>query len=475
MNKDESVALQQKVLLLREEGKYKECIQESFHLLKWGTEWKDYKAILTAHVASVASYYSIGAMEEAFALISEYEEVCLEHGDDVDRMKLYNILFLLYEYTKEYDKAKETLKQTIELGLKVEKFNIVSNAYSNLSHVFLEEKNFQEALDSAILGLKMAERSLPERPILNLRVMLNLAQSYIGLMDLDRAYAYLQEMITNPVLDNFMREKAHCLMLQGSWYENSERYREAFESLSQAKAIVEGYKDAYLLKTIQEERCKLCDLMGDYQLGYRVQKEYIQLLNEINESQLAQAAIKLEVKHSLSMLKKKATTDYLTGLHNRSHLETTANEWLGTAAMNYTDVTCMVLDIDYFKDINDNHGHLFGDEVIKKVGALCHETMGEMGFIGRYGGDEFVILVKEPIQRGKEMANQLKEALTNADLQKEDSPFPVTVSIGVADNDSGTVKTFEEHFHLADLGLYEAKKNGRNQICVRSESVLCVH
>ena len=111
--------------------------------------------------------------------------------------------------------------------------------------------------------------------------------------------------------------------------------------------------------------------MNDIPLGYVVQKEYITLLNEISDREIAMLAQKLEIKHSIATIEKKANTDYLTGLYNRSFIENTTNEWLKQASIKNESIVCIAFDIDNFKSINDEYGHLFGDEVIKQVSSVC--------------------------------------------------------------------------------------------------------
>lgn len=469
MEKEDLKILQQKVTLLRAEGKYKETIEAGYNLLTFGTELNDYKSILTAHINNAASFYCIGAIEEAFHSIEAYDEVCSIYGDEADALNLYNVLFLLYDYKKDYVKAKETLLKTIELGKKLEKFNIVSNGYSNYSHVCLVEGKYVEALEMAKKGLEMAKLHKPESRILELRVTLNMAQAHIELGNNVAAELLKDEIMNDPILDSYIREKSQSYILQGHWLSKQGLYKEAFDSFTYAKELVESYSDVYLLKTIQEERNNICELMNDIQLGYTVQKEYISLLTEINNRELALAALKLDVKHNLSTLEKKANNDYLTGLYNRNYLETATNEWLRQASETGESVVCIVFDIDYFKSINDEHGHLFGDEVIKRIGQACSFIIGENEIIGRYGGDEFVIVLKDStIQRGKEKAEQVEETIKNTEINKDGRSISLTSSIGVADSSNGTIVSFNELFQAADRGLYIAKRNGKNQIVVMS-------
>lgn len=459
--------LQQKVSLLRAEGKYKETIEACYVLLEQGLKLNDYKSILTAHINNAASFYCIGDIEEAFNSIEAHNEVCNKHGDEINWLNSYNILFLLYEFNKNFEKAKKTLEKTIELAKKLKKYNIISNAYSNLSHVYIDEGNYTNALEMAKFGLEMAKLHKPETPILKLRVKLNLAKSYIGLEDLNASKALIDEMITAPFLESFVREKSQCYDLQGFWYMKQHLYAEAFESFTYAKHLVEGYNDVNLLKTIQEERCKLCELMNDVHLGYIVQKEYIALLKEISNREISLAALKLDIKHSISAIEAKINVDYLTGIYNRNYLEKTVDLWLEQAIVGNQNIVCLALDIDNFKAINDEFGHLFGDEVIKKVSQSCSNIIGENELIGRYGGDEFIVVLNgSSLEVGKEKAKQIEENIRNLKIINNGKSIPIQVSIGAADNSSGTVSSFQDLFHLADVALYKAKRSGKNQIFV---------
>ena len=305
METDDLFSLQKKATNLRAEGKYIETIEVCYRLLEKGIAVNDYKSILTAHINNAASYYCIGEIEEAFTSIGAYEEICRLHGDETDQLNSNNVLFLLYDYTKEFEKAKYTLEKSIELGKKLGRYNIISNAYSNYSHVCFIEKNYTEALHMAKTGLEMAELHEPESPILKLRVKLNIASAYIGLENITASKSLIDEMIHDPNLNSFIRERAQCHILKSRWYSKQGLYKEAFESLTFSKELVEIYDDVYLLRTIQEERCELCELMNDIPLGYTVQKEYIVLLNEISTREIAKKAQILRLNIVSVQLKRK--------------------------------------------------------------------------------------------------------------------------------------------------------------------------
>ncbi|MBU3188354.1 GGDEF domain-containing protein [Clostridium bowmanii] len=466
MVKEELVILQKKVGMLRVEGKYKEAIENCYELIENGKQLKDYKALLVAYMNLAASYYCIGDMEATFNSIESHKQICDKHGDAEDILGSYNVLFLLYDYNKDLDMAKKTLDKSIALGKKLNKYNIISNAYANYSHIYQLEEDYEQALEMANMGLEMAKLHKPVTPILELRVKLNIAKALIELGNFEVSKSLIEEMINDSILDSFIREKTQCYHLQGVFYYKQQLYVKAFESFSQSKILVESYKDLYLLKDIQKQRSKLAELMGDINLAYNIQKEYIALLSDISKSELELVAIKLQIKHSMTLMEKKANTDYLTGIYNRSYMETTVNGFLKQAHKDNERIICMVFDLDGFKSINDEYGHLFGDEVIKQVSEACSSMLRENDIFARFGGDEFVIILKGmTLENGEKKAEQILNIVRNLNILNDGKRIPITISIGITDNLTCAAMYFNELFNVADLRLYKAKNSGRNCVC----------
>ena len=308
-------------LQLRIEGRYKELIEHCHVLLEKGLKQNDTKAILCAYIHFATAYYSIGAIEEAFGSIDVYLEYCSQHGDEVDQLNGLNILVVLYDYNKEYDKAKQTITYSIELGMRLGHWNMVCNAYSNYSHICAVEGDFREALQAGIQGLEMAERLETRMPILEFRVKLNIANAYVGLRDIVHAGELVNEMLPDSLLQHHKREKAHCYDLYGRFLVVCQEFEAAMNAFDTAKEVARDIQDLLVLKDVLEQQCSLCELIEDRHTGYVVQQEYIEVLKVLQEQELALTALKLEVKHDLSSIKRNAKTNYLTNLFNRRHLE----------------------------------------------------------------------------------------------------------------------------------------------------------
>ncbi len=156
-----------------------------------------------------------------------------------------------------------------------------------------------------------------------------------------------------------------------------------------------------------------------------------------------------------------ATTDKLTGCHNRHSLMEYATKFISQAIRHQFAASLMVIDLDHFKQINDTHGHAVGDIVLQEVGKLLNNSFREGDMVARFGGEEFVVLLDHTsLQQGLGVAEKLRQKIEDLQPHK----LQVTASIGIASLEPGMNMNFETLFHGADLGVYKAKKNGRNQV-----------
>ena len=159
-----------------------------------------------------------------------------------------------------------------------------------------------------------------------------------------------------------------------------------------------------------------------------------------------------------------ARRDALTGLNNRAALHETLERELSLAQRHEHRLSLVVLDIDHFKQVNDRHGHLAGDTVLRHVGRLIRECTRETDVSFRYGGEEFVILLNETPADGAEVvAQRLRETLARTPVVLESGEtLGVTASFGVAELAGET--SAQQLFERADAAMYRAKQAGRNRV-----------
>jgi diguanylate cyclase (GGDEF)-like protein len=170
-----------------------------------------------------------------------------------------------------------------------------------------------------------------------------------------------------------------------------------------------------------------------------------------------------KVKQRTRELTLAAITDDLTKAYNRRHFMDIASRELARARRHKLSLSIILLDADNFKEINDNYGHLYGDEVLKQISAICQGMMRSHDIFARYGGEEFIILLPETrIQSAHLVAERIRKTIENTRLKPDKIH---TVSLGI----TALKKSDSELDQLlarADRALYDAKKGGKN--CVKS-------
>ena len=172
-------------------------------------------------------------------------------------------------------------------------------------------------------------------------------------------------------------------------------------------------------------------------------------------------------KEMIQELNNMANYDYLTQVYNRRRLMEEAEKELVRAKTYGSYISVLMIDIDHFKKINDKYGHLAGDKVIKMVIKACKDNLRIPDVIGRYGGEEFIIILPNTDKKNAtNIAEYIREYVHDLKIEFNEEKIMVTVSIGVVcaiiKNDTISI---EKMIYEADKGLYYAKNHGRNQMC----------
>ncbi|MCM5681086.1 GGDEF domain-containing protein [Schlegelella sp. S2-27] len=177
-------------------------------------------------------------------------------------------------------------------------------------------------------------------------------------------------------------------------------------------------------------------------------------------------AIELRLRNEelISKLEHQARLDGLTGVANRSHLLATGNAEIRRASRFGHAMALLMLDIDHFKEINDTHGHLVGDRVLKAVSDACALAVRHCDCLGRLGGEEFAVILPETdLPSALAAAERLRETVAALQLHHREFPLKTTVSIGVAMLQAPG-EPLAQLLHRADVAMYRAKNSGRNRV-----------
>jgi len=174
-----------------------------------------------------------------------------------------------------------------------------------------------------------------------------------------------------------------------------------------------------------------------------------------------------EIDHVHQELEHSAITDSLTRLYNRRHLQDIFPRLMGQAQREHLFLAGILLDLDHFKQINDRHGHLAGDQCLTHLSQLLREISRTNDYVFRIGGEEFLVLsINDTLQASELLAEKIRRSLEQHPATIKDTIIPITTSIGIGhvDNALDPDAALTSLLYYADKALYQAKAGGRNQV-----------
>ncbi|HWA71728.1 MAG TPA: GGDEF domain-containing protein [Polyangiaceae bacterium] len=209
---------------------------------------------------------------------------------------------------------------------------------------------------------------------------------------------------------------------------------------------------------IRKEAESVASLVSEV-MGRRKQRE---------AEQLAILGEKIQkLRDELQVAREQAALDPLTQLHNRASLDSHLDRVSDLAFLLNSSPCMLMIDVDHFKKINDQHGHQTGDDVLRRIAdALVRQFLRREDFVARYGGEEFVVVIPDStLQNAKKRADRVREAVGELQIATPSGgPLNVTISVGISSLAEGD--TGKSWLARADAALYEAKASGRNTVHV---------
>ena len=172
-----------------------------------------------------------------------------------------------------------------------------------------------------------------------------------------------------------------------------------------------------------------------------------------------------EISFEINKMNKLIVTDDLTQCFNRRYIKERLPIDMRLAKRNKSNLSIAILDIDYFKLINDNYGHLVGDYILKEIVNLINNIIRvDLDWIARYGGEEFLLVFNNTSKEtAVKLANRIRNIISDNIFKYDENEIKITVSVGIATMEE-EIESMEKFIDIADKNLYNAKKNGRNLV-----------
>lgn len=285
-----------------------------------------------------------------------------------------------------------------------------------------------DKLFSENAGLKQVNRNLQDA-LEKIIALYDITKQICKSLEADKIFDYFREEIDKYV------EVSDCKFLQGN-------------------ADLSPYKE-YTILPIRIQRNPIGYLVADGLSEQDKGKFYI----------LSQQFI-LGIKRAIlyQNVQELAITDSLTGIFNRRYYLERFNEEIERSKRLGYVFSCLMVDIDYFKDYNDRYGHLVGDAILRKVSETIKENIRQIDLMGRYGGEEFSIILSETDKEAAKLAaERIRQAIEYKSMRVYDEELKITISIGISifPHDGKDADTLIDY---ADSALYRAKETGRNRV-----------
>ncbi|ODV55692.1 tetratricopeptide repeat-containing diguanylate cyclase [Lysinibacillus fusiformis] len=458
--------LNKTIMEMRIKGYLTDALKLADQGLLVALEDNNYAYVLDLYYQKILVHHSLGDTLAIVSLIFDYEAICEKYGTSKDLMQYYLVMSLIYDMVGIREKTAEMTKKSIAYAQELQDFMMLVRCHNNLCYIEVEKGCTKEALQAGLLAREYNKTLYETQPdlarLLDIRINNNLADVYILEGDFVAGKALLDDSLTSSIISQHKPEKVAAWFGYGFLFEKQHKLEEAVQYYQQAIELAKSYGDKPITKKVMR---LLLNVL--YQLNWRdeifdVQKEYIDLSEQMSIDHLLQQVLNLEFKRQKERLERKAHYDPLTGVLNRHFLDHELDEWFRAAKMAESYVCITVLDIDNFKLFNDTHGHLFGDRVLQLLANGLKEFLREEDVkIIRYGGDEFIVCIRHPQKDYMiELVQNTHAHLLTLTLEKDQKSYPLKVSMGACINDRKNYH-YNDLFDQADRCLYEAKDKGR--------------
>lgn len=391
----------------------------------------------------------------------------IEPDPEMEVFLLQGLGTLHYEMG-DYEEALKYSQKSIELY----PADITGKAsgLNNTAFILHQMKREKEALSYALqaLGLYGSEPF----SVGKLELLHTLGSIYLQLGDIERSAAYFEEAAQVAEHYENTLQKVNALFGICQIHQIRGELDQAVQKLHHILQFAQQIGSPASKGSAHEQLAKLYKQMGNYQEALEHYEAFhaihVQIFDEQTERRLHNTRLLLEVEtiqKEANLYRTLAATDVLTGLLTRREFFELGNKVVGQARFRRVPVSLLMVDLDNFKAINDQNGHAVGDHVLSVVARSIKSTLRQDDLAGRYGGDEFVILMPEvglPACQG--IAERCQSVVSSEPIEIGISKFWIQISIGLVVNQADSTFQLVDLIQQADQALLQAKKSGRNKI-----------
>ena len=498
-------------------------------ILEHGLQTKNFYEVAYARLYMGDTQFSLGKFKEALEQMALAEKVQKKYGYEDLLMKNYNITAIIYvnqgdgllgmEY---YYKAMQIARKCKDVVMQGMVYNNIGALLHNVGDVGGSAAYFRKGYEISRKTAEKERRRMYNKKqyFVNMAVgyleekNYDMARKYLDLAALEEdheASSYCSAAEINRIVDSVrtymeqgetrraIEEAGQILALSSECFEEVEAFTHFvylvdclldMKDYGDAKKILDELQKVYADTDVLKRRLLLCEYwihyyreVGEKRYLRKYYRQYYDLKQKVRIEENALVVMAIDNRYKLEYermtneqlsanareLMKTSEIDELTGIGNRYGLKNCFNKLCEIARFQKYRICIGIFDIDDFKFYNDAYGHLKGDECLKEIAQILMDTAGNEYFVGRYGGDEFVILgIHKSEEELEEFIRRLFQNIggTKMPFLTQEQKAHVTISMGVVNKEVEQKYDLAEFIHLADQKLYQAKKQGKNRYVI---------
>jgi diguanylate cyclase (GGDEF)-like protein len=482
---------------------YQSALASFLEVLRLFQELDDEDGVGTTYNNIGSVYYRLGDYANALDYFLRSLKLKEKAGDQQNQAKALNNIGGVFEQLGDSRNALDHYFKSLRLKEEINDLPGQAATLSNIGVVFQSMGEFEVAL-------KQLSRSALIFEDIGDRYGLGAALDGLGsihdrLGHLDRALDYLLRSLAIREEAGDREGEASVLVNLGKLRGKLGESESAFNCLRRALELAEGINARHVCCLAHEALSSAFEQAGEFAMALAHHKRFHEIKEEVfgsradnrikgiiiqseleksvreaeiyrlktleltrayerlRESDEQKSALLATLRSQASVLERQTLEDGLTGLFNRRHVDIQLKHEFARARRFGRHLTVALGDLDYFKQINDQHSHLVGDEVLKRVARIILGHTRMVDTAGRYGGEELILLLVEtPVESAANVCETIRAAIEAHPWHKLHPALKVTISFGLADDPAAD--TPEQLLRAADAKLYEAKRRGRNRV-----------
>jgi len=440
-----------------------------------------------------ATYVHLCAYAEALRCFFKALEIHGDIGPDQEIAGILNNVGYVYLQLEQHSKALAYLREGLQIAQETDAKESQADALDNLCNAYYHLVDYESALRCGLESVQLFQEIGDKQG--EAEVLSSVGEVYRAQGSYARALAHFRKSLHIAEKIGLRYETVAALQRIGGVHRLEGRTQVALSYLNQALAIAQEIHAKQKLYECHQALAEVYKQTGDFETALSHYESFHQIREEVFNEEADRRLKNLEVLHQVETAKREAEiyqlknvalqqeieerkkvqaslrqlaiTDPLTGLYNRHHFFAMAEYEFKEAARHHRPISAIMLDIDHFKQVNDIYGHIVGDQVLIALGQHIRDSLSEVGIVGRFGGEEFVVLLPNiELDQAQQAAERLRQTIATHPYDTNKGPISITISLGVADVCLANRISVETLLEQADQALYSAKQAGRNRTVV---------